>query len=358
MISSRAGSGIRRRAMSSSASRTSASDRGRSSRSRTRRVPRTLINSSSRRGPGAGRANRRRATRGRCSRPGWRRSGSAPIRTGGHRMDLGQPFAGERLELRPGRAGADRQDVSHAVDPRQLIQAGEAQEDRRLAPLLVPLDAQLGAARDDDRAWVPGLEGDGVLHPRRAEERPPAGLDQDRPAGPCGQLVDHPAGRIDARQPPRRSGIGRHRGIEDRQVARASAEVAGEARAQGGVVNGGSRTRGRPRSRRRTPACRIRTASRGDRSSPAGPGWGLRGSQALDGHDVRAVELVERPDARRGGPVADRPGLGDADQDRAGAAIPLGTADLGAAEPPPIAEELDQGREDVVPADRNRVPFR
>ena len=162
-----------------------------------------------------------------------------------------------------------------AGDPRQLAQAGEAQEDRRLEPLLVPLDAQLGAARDDDRARMSGLEGDGVLQPSRAEEDPPAGLDPERRIGARGQLVVHHAatdrGSTTAAPVAPSTAIA---GFEDRQIARASAEVAGEARPQGALVHARPRTRRRPPSRRRTPACRIRTASRGGRSSPAGSGSG------------------------------------------------------------------------------------
>ena len=130
------------------------------------------------------------------------RGGVADLRRAeppGHRVDLGQGVARERLELGPGHVGADREDIPIAGDLPQVSEAGEAQEGRRLDALLVPLDAQLGAARDDDRARMPGLERDGVFQGARAEEDPPAGLDPERALAARDQFVVHLARRIEAR---------------------------------------------------------------------------------------------------------------------------------------------------------------
>ena len=161
---------------------------------------------------------------------------------------------------------------------RQLAQARETQERRRLEPALVPLDAQLGAAGDDDRTRVSCPECDGVFQPLQGGRKPSGSSRSGAEHRPRGQLFIHHARRIEARQPPEFRAIGGNRqtGFEDGQITGASAEVAGEARPQIVLVHRSFRTRRRPPSRRRTPACRIRIENRDGRSSPAGWGSGRR----------------------------------------------------------------------------------
>ena len=71
----------------------------------------------------------------------------------------------------------------------------------------------------------------------------------------------------------------------------------------------------------------------------------------LDGDDVHAVELMDRPNARDARPIANGPALGGAGQDRAGAAIAFGTADLGA-DQAALAQQLDQRQKNGIPGDR------
>ena len=103
--------------------------------------------------------------------------------------------------------------------------------DRRLEPPLVPLDAQLGAAGDDDRARVLRAEFDGIVQPTAGGRRPSPRLDQrsERPgtrparrtsrARDRGSTVAATSRRIDRQCRPRGSAI-----------AGAPAEVAGQAR--------------------------------------------------------------------------------------------------------------------------------
>ena len=88
------------------------------------------------------------------------------------------------------------------VDPRQLADAREAQDDGGSSPCLFRCDAQLGGARGDDRAGCRARKATASSSRvgRKKIRRP--GLDQDRRSGTAASSSDIDARRIETRQPP------------------------------------------------------------------------------------------------------------------------------------------------------------
>ena len=137
-------------------------------------------------------------------------------------------------------------------------------------------------------------------------------------------------------------------GVEDRPIAGAAAQVAGERVVGSRVASAGSAApgaRGRaPTATSRSPACRSRTASRGSRPSPAAPGAARRPAAAglstvnsalpsSVGHELDAgVDRLQR----------DAPSPRElADDHRAGAAVAFGAAFLGAGAPRVLAQQVE-----------------
>ena len=147
---------------------------------------------------------------------------------------------------------------------------------------------------------------------------------------------------------------------EDRPVAGAAAEIALQRvldLARRSPAACASRAR---RATSRSPACRSRTASRAARPSPAGPDAASppRADRCSTVTTWQPIERGEEADAGVDRLVAQRLPASAADEHGAGAAVALGAAFLGAAEPavqPQVVEQRvgSSGPPGDVPPDRS-----
>ena len=268
-----------------------------------------------------------------------------------HRVDLGQSLPGERLELRPGHVGADREHIPIAADPRT------ARPRRRGSggpPARRPACSAGRPARSPPETMTaPGCRAlNATASSRRAGRKkdPPAGLDPERLRSRAASSSCIAGDGYRLRQPPMPSPSrppARPRGsAHSRCIGRGCRPGPSAARRRPRR----RRTRAGPPSRRRTPACRTRTASRDDRSSPAGSGSGRRAASGPRS-SRRGCRRADRAAGCR------RPTAGSGSSPPSGTPTrtvqapqsPSAQPTLVPRSPHPLAEELDEGREGSRP---------
>ena len=147
------------------------------------------------------------------------------------------------------------------------------------------------------------------------------------------------------------------RGRDDRRIARAAAEVAGERvvdplRAQRGGAVVGLGVVLVEREQRHHEAGRAEAALRAvalDHRPLHGVRRAVRAGEVLDRQQLAAVQLADEPDAGVDRLVADAPVSEPPDRDRAGAAVALVAALLGAGPPLDQAQPVEHGQGRVDP---------
>ena len=170
------------------------------------------------------------------------------------------------------------------------------------------------------------------------------------------QLFEHVAVVIQLGQRHERRAIGASGSFQDRVVARAAAQIADQRTAR----LASRRVRGlvEQRTKRHDNAWRAITAL----NSVLGDDARLRRiqravmEQSLNGNDMRAVELGDILDAGCHRAIDDPTLLHSSHQDRARAAVPLGTGDLRAGQAERRAEKLGQRLEDLPATDFMAAP--
>jgi len=239
------------------------------------------------------------------------------------------------------------------LDRPQLRDAGEVEPVPRPEYSFVPEDAEIGGAGDD--AGLGRAAGGEGLGERRRRLDPhwrvvEMAADVERLAPQLRALV-HPGVVGEARGEPVGLGAGPLSRLEDRHVAGAAAEIAGELGPPVDRIAGGPgvAAAGQRHHKARCAEAALRAVAVDHRL--------LHGrevavaSQPIHGHDVAAIHLEQEADAGVDGEVAgSAAGRGLRHQHRAGAAVALGTHDLRADEPEPMPQEVGEREEGVAAA--------
>ena len=250
------------------------------------------------------------------------------------------------LDLGIGGAGTDGEFVAVVLDAVEIGHLADMDDARQVAQLLGDPQADIGAAGHDGGVRVKLVElGEAVDAARRGEEAAFVADEDILAVGEEGEHALHVvAAGAEAVVAP--AFAGRHRGVDDRPVAGAAAEIAGDpvidlvARhlAFGRLVHG---------EQRHDEARRAEAALRGvacdhlllDRMQRA-----VRRGEVLDRHHLAAVDLTEKLDAGIDRLVDQPAAAHAAERHRAGAAIALGAAFLGAGGAFGFAQIVEQQR--------------
>ena len=250
------------------------------------------------------------------------------------------------LGLCVGGAGADDEFVAGVLDLVEILHLADMDDLGDVAKLLGDPQADIGRSGDDDGVRMPLVEvGEAVEIGRSGEE---AGLVADEDVLAVGQEGEHAGHVVGAgvETVGPLSGAGLDRGIDDGAITRAAAEVAGDPvidlvaghRSVGGLVHG---------EQRHDEAWRAEAALRGvlldhrllDRMQrPVG------GGQILDRHHLGAVHLPEKLDAGVDRLVDQLAVPHPSERHRAGAAVALAAAFLGAGCAFRVAQIVEQQR--------------